>query len=314
MKNGPLKKDVIITDLSGKVAVVTGANSGIGLGISKRLSAAGAEVVLAVRSDEKGRQACEEIKSLTPAAKLSIELLDLASLTSIRNFGQRLRQKQQAVHYLFNNAGVMNPPDRFSTRDGFELQFGTNYLGHFVLTALLLPLFKAAGQARVVSMSSLYNRRGLIHFDDLQWERSYKAVPAYAQSKIALLMFALRLNELSHENNWGIISNAAHPGATITNLQVTGPNMGRTGRAWWQKLGLHIPFMWQDVAHGCLPSLHAAFNAGSAGGEYFGPDGFYELRGYPASAKVPQQALDRSVQLKLWETSEQLTGISFLDQ
>lgn len=205
----------------------------------------------------------------------------------------------------------MNPPERFTTHDRFELQFGTNYLGHFALTAFLLPLLRAAGQARVVSMSSLYNRRGRIHFDDLQWAKNYKAVPAYAQSKIALLMFALRLNEVSRENNWGIISNAAHPGATVTNLQLTGPAMGKAGPAWWQKLGQRIPFMWQDVAHGCLPALYAAFEAESNGGEYFGPDGFYELRGYPAPAKIPRPALDPFVQLKLWKESEHLTGVTF---
>lgn len=311
MKKEPLEKDILIPNLSGKLAIVTGANSGIGLGIAKRLAAANAEIIMAVRDLYKGEQALNGIQLLYPRATLRLEPLDLASLESVKTFGTRLHQQGQPVHYLFNNAGLMNPPSRFTTKDGFELQFGANYLGHFALTGSLLPLLKAAGQSHVVSMSSLYSRSGQIHFDDLQWQHRYSPVPAYAQSKIAMLLFAFRLNELSQQHNWGITSNAAHPGATITNLQTTGPTMGKTRRTWLQRLGLHIPFMWQDIAHGCLPALQAAFQPGSPGAEYFGPDGFYELRGYPAPAKIPERALDKTNQQKLWDLSERLTSIKF---
>lgn len=311
MKKEPVKNDVILPDLTGKLAVVTGANSGIGLGITKRLSASGATVIMAIRNLAKGEQALKEIAATIPDVRLRLEELDLASLESVNAFGQRLNQQGQAIHYLFNNAGVMNPPTRFTTQDGFELQFGANYLGHFALTGLLLPLLKAAGNAHVVSMSSLYNRQGQIHLDDLQWERRYSAIPAYAQSKLAMLMFAFRLNELSKQHQWGIVSNAAHPGATVTNLQISGPTMGKSGQSWLQRLGRHIPFMWQDVAHGCLPALYAAFKPDSPGAEYVGPDGFYELRGYPVLAKVPPQALDKPTQQRLWQLSEQLTGVHF---
>jgi NAD(P)-dependent dehydrogenase (short-subunit alcohol dehydrogenase family) len=310
MKNGPLKHDVAIPDLQGKTAIVTGANSGIGLGITKRLAQANATVIMAVRDLQKGEQAINEIIQDQPYARLKLTQLDLADLASVNAFAQRLRKQEKSIHYLFNNAGVMNPPTRFTTKDGFELQFGANYLGHFALTGLLLPLLQT-GKAHVVSMSSLYNRRGQINFTDLQWEQSYSAIPAYAQSKIALLMFAFRLNEISRRNNWGIISNAAHPGATITNLQLTGPTMGTNGQTRLQKLARHLPFMWQNVEHGCLPALYAAFKPGVTGGEYFGPDGFYELRGYPAPAKTPLQAENPQVQQRLWQLSERLTNVSF---
>ena len=195
--------DIDIPDQTGTLAVVTGANSGIGFGVSQRLAAAGALVILAVRNTDKGNQAAQAIRAASPHAQVVVEQLDLASLASVEAFAARLLIRDQPINTLINNAGIMTPPTRHITTDGFELQFGTNYLGHFALTGRLLPLLRKAGSSRVVTLSSLTNRRGAIHFDDLQSERGYRPQRAYGQSKLATLMFAMELNRRSLRSGWG---------------------------------------------------------------------------------------------------------------
>ncbi|KAB8139922.1 SDR family NAD(P)-dependent oxidoreductase [Chloroflexia bacterium SDU3-3] len=305
-------KTMDIPNQRGILAVVTGANSGIGLGITRRLAAAGAEVILAVRNQQKGEQAIRQLQSELPTAKLGLELIDLASLDSVRAFSARLNAAGRPIHMLINNAGIMAPPTRHTTADGFELQFGANYLGHFAMTAGLLPLLRA-GTARVVTLSSLVNRIGHINFDDLQWEKRYSPGRAYGQSKLADLLFAIELNRRSQAHSWGIRSNAAHPGATHTNLQTTGPTLGtaRTTASPFMRLTTIIPGFWQEVEQGCLPALFAATSPAAVGGGYYGPDGFAELSGMPKPARIPREALDAQVARRLWQVSEQLTGSQF---
>ena len=309
----PTGRDIEIPDQTGTLAVVTGANSGLGFGITRRLAAAGAEVILAVRNPEKGRQAMQDLLAENPRAKLSIELIDLASLQSIGEFVARLTAAGRPVDLLINNAGVMMPPTRHTTSDGFELQFGANHLGHFALTAGLLPLLRKAGSSRVTTMSSGMNHIGSIRFGDLQWERHYVPAFAYGQSKLANLLFARELNRLSLERAWGILSNAAHPGATHTNLQITGPNLGKTGfgAGLGMRMATLIPGLWQEIPQGCLPALYAATCPGAVGGAYYGPDGFFEMTGMPKLALVPGKAKDEATARKLWQVSEQLTGVHF---
>src|SRR5258707_1245322 len=226
-----------VPDLSGKLVVLTGSNSGLGCGVARRLSAAGADVVMAIRNRVKGEKAIEEIRTTVPDAKLSIKSLDLSSLASVAALGEQLNAEGRPIDILINNAGVMTPPERDTTADGFELQFGSNHLGHFALTAHLLPLLRAAQRARVVSLSSLAaSQRAKIHFDDLQFEKSYAPMSAYGQSKLAVLMFARELDKRSRAGGWGIVSNAAHPGLTKTNLQSAGPSYGREKPALMERL------------------------------------------------------------------------------
>src|SRR5262245_45747738 len=219
-------RSVTVPDLSGQLAVVTGSNSGLGLGLATRLSAAGADVIMAIRNRAKGEAAAEQIRATVPSAKLTIKSLDLSSLASVKALGEELNAEGRPIDILINNAGVMQPPDRETTADGFELQFGSNHLGHFALTGHLLPLLRAGG-ARVTSLSSSAARVGGINFDDLQWEKRYSPTRAYAQSKSANLMFAIELDRRSTQAGWGIMSNAAHPGFTKTNLQASGPSHGK---------------------------------------------------------------------------------------
>ncbi|HEY0604566.1 MAG TPA: SDR family oxidoreductase [Herpetosiphonaceae bacterium] len=306
-------EDIDIPKQTGTLAVVTGANSGLGFGITRRLAAAGAEVILAVRNLDKGRKAINDLLAANPAAKLSIEQLDLSSLQSIKDFAARLQAAGRPINLLINNAGIMATPTRQTTADGFELQFGTNHLGHFALTARLLPLLQQASSSRVVTMSSIMNRMGRINFDDLQSERSYSPYTAYSQSKLANLLFAMELNRRSLAHGWGILSNAAHPGATHTNLQSTGPNLGRSSTR--PSLGLRlsylIPGFWQEIEQGCLPALFAATSPRAVGGAYYGPDGFAELTGLPKLAGIPRRAKDEATARRLWESSEQLTQTHF---
>jgi NAD(P)-dependent dehydrogenase (short-subunit alcohol dehydrogenase family) len=205
--------DVTIADLSGKRAVVTGASDGIGLGIATRLAGAGAEVIMPVRNLEKGEAAVAKIRERHSQAKLSLEALDLSSLASVAALGEKLRAEGAPIHVLINNAGVMTPPDRQATADGFELQFGTNHLGHFALTGRLLPLLKA-GRARVTSQTSIAARSGTINWDDLNWDHEYDGMRAYRQSKIAVGLFGLELSRRSTAGGWGITSNISHPGVS----------------------------------------------------------------------------------------------------
>lgn len=306
-------KNINIPDQTGKLAVVTGANSGLGFGITRRLARAGTEVILAVRNLDKGNQAVKQLLAENPTAKLSIEQLDLSSLQSVQDFATRLQTAGRPINLLINNAGIMATPTRNTTADGFELQFGTNHLGHFALTARLLPLLQQAGWARVVTMSSIMNQTGKINFDDLQLARRYSPYTAYSQSKLANLLFATELHRRSQIYGWKILSNAAHPGATHTNLQSTGPNLGRasTSPSFALRLSYMIPGFWQDIDQGILPALFAATSPSAIGGAYYGPDGFAELTGLPKTARIPRRAKDDATAQKLWEISEQLTGTHF---
>jgi NAD(P)-dependent dehydrogenase (short-subunit alcohol dehydrogenase family) len=267
----------------------------------------GAEVILAGRNERKGRDSIRQIVALTPGAKIRFELLDLAELASVADFSNRLLAENRPVDMLINNAGVMTPPSRRTTVDGFELQFGTNYLGHFALTAQLLPLFQSGRAPRVVEVSSGAHRLGgAIHFDDLQWEKAYKPWGAYAQSKLAMLMFALELQRRSDAGGWGLMSNGAHPGYARTELIANGPG----NDALITKLNYMLvrPFLSQSAADGALPVLFAATSREAKGGGYYGPTGLFELIGAPGTAVVGTLARDLSVAKKLWETSERLTG------
>ncbi|OBJ62329.1 SDR family oxidoreductase [Mycobacterium sp. 1423905.2] len=305
-----------VPNLSGKLAIVTGANSGLGFGLARRLSAAGADVVMAIRNRAKGEEAIEKIRASVPDAKLTIKPLDLSSLASVAALGEQLNAEGRPIDILINNAGVMTPPKRDTTSDGFELQFGSNHLGHFALTGQLLPLLRAAPKPRVVSLSSLAARRGRINFDDLQFEKSYAPMTAYGQSKLAVLMFARELDRRSRSAGWGILSNAAHPGLTKTNLQISGPSHGREKPALMQRLYTtswrYAPFLWQEIDEGILPALYAAVTPQAEGGAFYGPRGFYEAAGGGVTeAKVPARALNEADSQRLWEISEQLTGVDF---
>jgi NAD(P)-dependent dehydrogenase (short-subunit alcohol dehydrogenase family) len=307
--------DATPPDLSGKLGVVTGSNSGLGLGLATRLAAAGADVVMAIRNQAKGEAAAAEIQQKVPNAKLTLKRLDLASLASVANLGEELNAEGRPIDILINNAGIMQPPQRETTEDGFEMQFGCNHLGHFALTAHLLPLLRAAGNARVTSLSSLAARLGGVNFEDPQWEKSYNPTRAYNQSKAATLMFALELDRRSREAGWGIVSNAAHPGLTKTNLQISGPSHGKqsptlTAR-FYQFTWRFTPFMWQDVDQGILPALYAATSPQAEGGAYYGPAGFRELTGKAAHASIPPSARSEADNRRLWELSEQFTGVTY---
>jgi NAD(P)-dependent dehydrogenase (short-subunit alcohol dehydrogenase family) len=305
-----------VPDLSGKLAVVTGSNSGLGFGLARRLSGAGADVVMAIRNRSKGEAAIHEIRATVPDAKLTIKPLDLSSLASVAALGEQLNSDGRPIDILINNAGVMTPPERDTTTDGFELQFGSNHLGHFALTAHLLPLLRAAEHPRVVSLSSIAARQGRIHFDDPQFAKSYTPMQAYAQSKLAVLMFARELDRRSQAAGWGILSDAAHPGLTKTNLQISGPSHGRAKPSTMEqlyKLSWRLaPFLWQEIDEGILPALYAATSPQAQGGAFYGPHGIYEAAGGGVkAAKVPARARDDAAGRHLWDISEQLTGVSY---
>jgi NAD(P)-dependent dehydrogenase (short-subunit alcohol dehydrogenase family) len=293
-----------IPEEHGRTAIVTGTG-GLGLEDALALARAGASVVVAGRSGAKGAEALSKIRAVVPSAKIHFEQLDLASLASVAAFAARISERHEAVDMLVNNAGVMVPPRREVTADGFELQFGTNYLGHFALTAHLLPMLRE--DARVVSVSSVAARAGVIDFDNLNATRGYAAMRAYSQSKLACLMFALELQRRSDAMGWGIRSIASHPGIARTDLLHNGPGR-RSVHGLTRTL---LPFLFQPADRGALPTLYAATAPDAAGGAYYGPDGIAEVRGYPRLAKVPAQALDKAVAARLWQVSEELAGVSF---
>ncbi|KUI09613.1 short-chain dehydrogenase [Mycolicibacterium acapulense] len=306
-----------VPDLSGRLAVVTGANSGLGFGLARELSAAGADVVLAVRNHAKGEAAIAQIRQAVPQASTRIAQLDLASLESVAVLGERLASEGRPIDILINNAGVMTPPQRQTTDDNFELQFGANHLGHFALTGHLLPLLRAAEAARVVTVSSIAATQRGLTFDDPNAEHGYRPMRSYGMAKLAQLMFAKELDQRSRAHGWGVMSNAAHPGLSKTNL-LSGASYGRDKptlnarltRATWRLL----PFMWLDVDEGIKPTLYAATSPDAEGGAYYGPRGFYETAGGGVGyAKVPgavHRAEDRQA---LWQLSEKLTAVTYQD-
>lgn len=295
-----------IPSQSGRLAVVTGTG-GLGYEDALALARAGGEVIVAGRNPQKGAEAVAKIRSEAPSAKVRFEALDLASLASVAAFAARLRLSHDKLDLLINNAGVMVPPVRQETADGFELQFGTNYLGHFALTAHLLPLLRRGNAPRVISLSSVAARQGRIDFADLQSRTNYNAMAAYSQSKIACLMFAMELQRRSEAGKWGVTSIASHPGVARTELLHNGPGEhsfeGRIRSLLW--------FVFQPVWQGALPTLYAATSPEARGGAYYGPHALAETRGYPVPAKVPPEAGDLEVARRLWEVSEDLAGVRF---
>lgn len=267
----------------GRTAVITGATGGLGYETALALARAGANVVLTGRNGAKGQDALARIRAQLPDAAVTYETLDLASLASVADFAARFAASHDALDLLINNAAVMALPKRQVTSDGFEMQFGTNYLGHYALTAHLLPQLRRGQNTRVVNLSSLAHRTGAISFADLQSQRAYVPWRAYCQSKLAMLMFALELQRRSARNGWGIMSNAAHPGYARTELIPNGP--GTDSLSW--RLGRYLqPFMSHSAAAGALPTLFAATSPAAEPGGYYGPDWFYELKGPPVPARI----------------------------
>ena len=292
-----------IPDQTGRTAVITGANTGLGYETAAALAAKGAHVVLAVRNTDKGQAAADLISRRSPGASVAVQRLDLTSLESIRAAAEQLRAAHDSIDLLINNAGVMFTP-RSTTKDGFELQFGTNHLGHFAFTGLLLDHIVAAPGSRVVTVSSVGHRfaRNGIRFDDLQWEKDYSRVGAYGQAKLANLMFTYELQR--RLRGTGTIAAAAHPGGSRTELtRNLPPLLGAVTK-------LAEP-LFQPAEMGALPQLRAATDPGVIGGQYFGPDGFGEQRGYPVVVASTRVSHDTAAQKRLWTVSEQLTGVTF---
>ena len=288
---------------TGRVAVVTGANSGLGLVTARELARAGAQVVMACRNLEKGRAALAEVESAASGPAPELEELDLASLDSVRAFAERFRANHHGLDLLVNNAGVMAPPRR-RTADGFELQLGTNHLGHFALTSLLLPAMEGREDARVVTLSSNAHKFGRISFDNLNGDRRYFRWNAYGQSKLANLLFALELDRRLRKSGSTVKSLAAHPGYAATNLQsAAAPLVDRL------VMKVTDAIVAQDAEMGALPQLYAATEPGLEGGTYVGPDGPGEHRGHPTIVRPNRAARNEQTARRLWEVSEQLTGV-----
>jgi NAD(P)-dependent dehydrogenase (short-subunit alcohol dehydrogenase family) len=292
-----------IPDQTGKTAVVTGANSGLGAAITRELARAGATVIMTARNPEKGEQALAEVREHVPDASLELRELDLADLASVRAFAS---QHQGPLDLLINNAGVMAPPRR-ETKDGFESQFGTNHLGHFALTGLLLPRLLEAAEPRVVTQSSGAHHIGRLNFDDLQGERRYINWLAYGQSKLANLEFAFELQRRATAAGTPLRSMAAHPGYAATNLQTAGP--ARFIERAFGAIGNVV--IAQSADMGALPALYAATVPDLPGGTFVGPDGFMEQRGHPKVVTGAGRAYDEQDWRRLWEVSEELTGVRY---
>jgi NAD(P)-dependent dehydrogenase (short-subunit alcohol dehydrogenase family) len=297
-------------DLSGKVTIVTGANSGIGFEAARELAAHGAVVTLAVRDTAKGEAAADRIRGEVAQATVEVAPLDLADLASVRDFASTWSTANpDGLDLLINNAGVMAIPRRL-TADGFEMQLGTNHLGHFALTGLLLPALVAQPRSRVVTVSSGAHRTARMNFDDLMGERSYKPWRTYGQSKLANLLFTGELQRRLDANSMQVLAMAAHPGYANTNLQAVGPQM--SGRSWLLKpMELVNKVMAQSAEMGALPTLFAATAAGLPGNSYVGPDGFMEQRGYPRPVDRSTAASNEVDARRLWGISETLTGVQY---
>jgi len=295
-----------IPDQTGRVAIVTGANSGLGLVTARELARAGANVVIACRDTTKGDRAEAEIQAQVPGADLDVRALDLADLASVRGFVARLTGEHDSIDLLINNAGVMAPPRRL-TVDGFESQFGTNHLGHFALTGLLLPTLMSAPKPRVVTLSSSAHRIGKINFDDLQGERHYNNWRAYGQSKLSNLLFCFELARRATAAGTGLLSVAAHPGYAATNLQFAGPS------AFYEKAIMAVTnrVLAQSADMGALPTLYGATVADLPSGTFVGPEGFLEQRGHPHIVTAISRAYNESDWRRLWEISEEMTGVTY---
>lgn len=292
-----------IPDQTGRVAIVTGANTGLGIETAKALAAHGAHVVLAVRNAEKGKAAADAITAAHSNADVTLQSLDLSSLESVRRASDELKARYDKIDLLINNAGVMWT-EKSSTADGFELQFGTNHLGHYAFTGLLLERLLPVEGSRVVTVSSIGHRiRAAIHFDDLQWERDYDRVAAYGQSKLANLLFTYELQRRLAGTN--TVALAAHPGGSNTELARNSPLWVRA------VFDVVAPLLVQGADMGALPTLRAATDPAALGGQYYGPDGFMEQRGNPRVVASSEQSYNLDLQRRLWSVSEELTDVVF---
>ncbi len=296
-------------DLSGKTIVVTGGNSGIGYEAALEFARKRAEVILACRDLGKARTSAAQISASSPGARVGVMELDLANLASVRGFSDAFHLEHPALHVLCNNAGVMAIPYR-QTVDGFEMQFGTNHLGHFALTGLLLDRLLATEGARVVNVSSGAHRMGKIRFDDLQWHNGYRKWMAYGQSKLANLLFTFELQRRADAAGAKLLSVACHPGYAATNLQAAGPRM--QGSSMMESLFSAANSVFaQSAAMGALPTEYAAVSPNVHGGDYIGPDGLGEMWGHPVVVGCSAAARDTAAAARLWEASERLTGVQY---
>jgi NAD(P)-dependent dehydrogenase (short-subunit alcohol dehydrogenase family) len=302
------RHDIQLPDLTGTRALVTGASDGMGLVIATRLAAAGAELLLPVRNPRKGEAAVETITAAVPGARIALHDLDLSSLASVAALGATLREAGDPIHLLINNAGVMTPPERQTTADGFELQWGTNHLGHVALVGELLPLLRD-GKARVTSQISVAAASGTINWDDLNWERSYDGMRAYRQSKIAFGLFGLELQRRSLAEGWGITSNLSHPGVAPTNLLAARPEVGRSRDVGGRRLIVLLSRIGLagTVASAGLPALLAATTP-DAGGLQFGPNGPGRTAGRPGPQSIYPPLVDAAEAARVWDVSLELTG------
>lgn len=308
----PRTPHLALPDLTGRRAVVTGGSDGIGLRIAQRLAAAGADVVLPVRNRAKGEAAVARIRQESPGARVSLRDLDLASLSSVAALGAALRSEGDPVHLLVNNAGLMTPPERGTTEDGFELQLGTNHLGHAALVAHLLPLL-SAGRARVTHQISIAAGSGRMHWADLNWERDYDGRQAYAQSKVAQGLFAIELDRRSREAGWGITSNLSHPGVAPTSLLGVRPEIGRdrdTPQIAMIRRLSRAGILLGTAESASLPALLAATAPEPAGGRLFGPAGLGHLGGAPVQHRLFRPLRDVADAARTWQVTEALLGLS----
>lgn len=301
-----------LSDLSGRRAVITGGSDGVGLRIATRLAAAGAEVVLPVRNRSKGEAALERIRRTAPAARITLRDLDLSSLDAVAELGRVLRAEGHPIHLLVNNAGVMTPPARQTTADGFELQLGANHLGHVALVAHLLPLLRS-GRGRVVSQVSVAAARGSIAWEDLQSEHRYDPMAAYRQSKIALGLFGLELDRRSRAGEWGITSTLSHPGVAPTNLLAARPDLGRSEQTAGRRIIGALSrrgILFGTPESAAEPALLAATDP-AAPGNLFGPRGLGRLGGRPAGQRLYRPLRRAEDAERVWRVSETLTGVAF---
>ena len=307
----PRTLDIPVPDLTGKLALVTGASDGVGLEIAARLARAGADLVLPVRNAEKGRRAKAQIEQRTPRARIRVPGLDLASLESVALLTEELTAAGRPIDILIANAGVMNPPTRQLSPDGFELQFATHHLGHVALVARLLPLLRAA-KGHVTSQVSIAADQGAVNWDDLGWERGYDPMKAYSSSKIAFGLFAMELHRRSHAAGWGIRSTLSHPGITPTNLLSAQPGMGRPDDTTAVKVIRALSrrgILVGTPASAALSAVYAAASPDAQGGRLYGPKGFRRLGGLPAEQPVYSRLRSAADGRRIWELSEQLTGV-----
>ncbi|TDC52748.1 SDR family NAD(P)-dependent oxidoreductase [Jiangella ureilytica] len=308
----PKTIDIDVPDLSGRLALVTGASDGIGFHIAARLARAGAEVVMPVRNRAKGQAAAQRIRERTPAAELDVRTLDLSSLASVSGLAGELLREGRPIDILINNAGVMTPPTRQVTEDGFELQFATNHLGHFALTVHLLPLLRA-GKAHVTTQVSVAANQNAVHWDDLGWERGYHAGRSYSSSKIAVGLFAMELHRRAEAEGWGIRSNLSHPGISPTNLLAAQPAMGRsrdtTGVRLIRVLS-RLGVLAGTAESAALPAVYAATSPDAEAGHFYGPSGFMHLSGPPAEQEPYSRLRSPEDGQRIWALSERLTGVT----